>query len=359
MEGSKTPKKRSGKRGWLKWLLTIAVLIVIALGLVLFWAYQASRPAPGGKSIRFTIKSGETVKQLAQDLQDKHLIRSAFMFEVKARLSKSGSSIKAGKYKISQGTSLSEILHELATGHTVVQSVKVTIPEGYTVVQIGGLLQKDGICSKQSFINQVQHGTFTESFLQNLPRHKGVRYRLEGYLFPDTYELDKNEDPHRIVNEMLQDFQKHIQPVLSTLQKQNQPLWKVITKASLVVKEAKVEKERPIIVSVLNNRLNHKPPMPLQIDATIEYIIGYHAQLSDKDLKVKSPYNTYLHAGLPPGPIASPGMQSIKAVIHPAHTQYLYYVAKYNGTGEHYFAKTYKQQLKNEAKSQSNYKQNG
>ncbi|QQE77366.1 endolytic transglycosylase MltG [Alicyclobacillus sp. SO9] len=356
-ENNNSPKHSRRRRRWIKWLLILVGVVLVAVATGLVWAYQASRPEPGSKPIQFAVKRGETVKQLAKDLQSKRLVKSALMFEVRVRLSKAGSAIKAGDYQISQGTSLSEILNKLVAGDT--RSIKVTIPEGYTVSQMSALLQKDGICSKSAFINQVQHGTFTESFVKNLPQRSGVRYRLEGYLFPDTYQFYKNEDPHRIVNEMLQDFQKHLQPYMKTIQAQNQPLWTVITKASLVVKEAKVETERPVIASVINNRLHHKPPMPLQIDSTIEYIIGYRAQLSDKNLKVKSPYNTYLHTGLPPGPIASPGMQSILAVIHPAHTQYLYYVAKYNGTGEHYFAKTYKQQLKNEAKSRANYKKNG
>ncbi|MCL6625664.1 MAG: endolytic transglycosylase MltG [Alicyclobacillus shizuokensis] len=128
----------------------------------------------------------------------------------------------------------------------------------------------------------------------------------------------------------------------------------VVTEASLIEKEAKVDAERPLIASVINNRLHHRPPMKLQIDATIEYILGHRDVVTVEDTHVDNPYNTYLHPGLPPGPIASPGLASIRAVLHPAHTDYLYYVAKNDGSGEHYFAATYAQQLRNEARSQHN-----
>ena len=124
----------------------------------------------------------------------------------------------------------------------------------------------------------------------------------------------------------------------------------------MVEKEAKVAFERPIIASVINNRLQHQPPMKLQIDATVLYVIGHRNIVTDADLKAQSPYNTYLNYGLPPGPIANPGMASIMAVIHPAKTKYLYYVVKNDGTGEDYFATTYAQQRHNIALSQANLK---
>jgi UPF0755 protein len=295
------------------------------------------------------------MRQIATAMENRQLIRSAFAFELYARFSGHTGNLLAGHYALARGMSVSEILSILEGGKTEVDVIKVTIPEGFTVIQIAERLSEYGVCSQSEFLSEVQTGSFSEPFLALIHENKNVKYRLEGYLFPDTYNFDKQEAAHDIINEMLLDFQSRVGgSVLKTATKEGKSLTEVITEASLIEKEARVDKERPIIASVINNRLAAKPSMRLQLDATIEYILGHQNIVTDADLRVNNPYNTYLYPGLPPGPIANPGLLSIEAVLHPSLTDYYYYVVKNNGSGEHYFATTFAMQLHNEQLSQHN-----
>lgn len=223
-----------------------------------------------------------------------------------------------------------------------VTMVKVTIPEGYSNEQIGQALQKAGLVIEKDFINQVENWSDNNYwFLQGLHNNK---HKLDGFLFPATYTFSKNESSKIIINEMLKAFEMHIDPYKDDITANKLNIRKVVIISSLIEKEAAKDVDRPKIASVIYNRLNKN--MPLQIDATIQYIVGHKDKLYNKDLSVKSPYNTYLNKGLPPSPICSPGTKSINAAIHPARTGYLYYVLN-SKTNEHIFSKTYAEQIKN------------
>ncbi|RIV18900.1 endolytic transglycosylase MltG [Alicyclobacillaceae bacterium I2511] len=333
----------------------LAATVVLILLMLSGWGYTASRPLPAGPKKMLVVHSGETVDEVAAAVANLGLVRSGFLFRWYVTLHGDASSLQAGTYQFAPGLNISQMVAAMVHGEVYLPVVKVTIPEGFTVVQIANRLATAGVCSQQSFLRAEQQDKFTEPFLQQIPNNKEIRYRLEGYLFPDTYMFEKQEPARQVLNTMLQDFALHINStVMAEIQKSGQTLPQVITIASMVEREAEVPSERPIIASVIDNRLRLK--MHLRIDSTIEYIVGYTSIVTYKDLKVPSPYNTYLHRGLPPGPISNPGMASIDAAIHPAHTNFLYYVARYDGTGRHYFATTFAQQLKNEALSQQNYK---
>ncbi|MFT8313126.1 MAG: endolytic transglycosylase MltG [Clostridium sp.] len=225
-----------------------------------------------------------------------------------------------------------------------VNTVKVTIPEGYTNEQIGQALQKSGIVTEKDFINEVENWTDDNYwFLKGVPNDK---HKLDGFLYPATYSFPKNASSKTIINEMLKTFAINIEPSKNYITENKLNIRNVVITASLVEKEAEKDVDRPKIASVIYNRLNKN--MPLQIDATILYVIGHRDKLYNKDLAVPSPYNTYLNKGLPPSPICNPGTKSINAAIHPANTNYLYYVLN-SKTNEHVFSETYADHAKNVA----------
>lgn len=340
----------------------IVVCILIALIATLLWyknALQAVNPN-NTKTVDITVQSGESVRDVAVDLKQHGLIKSDNAFLWYYRNHRSGSGVQAGKYAIAPSMTPATIVQMLTHGKVIQNTITVTIPEGYNVNDIAARLQQKGVCSKTAFLNEVQHGTFTEPFLNQLKGRKNIRYRLEGYLFPDTYQFEPHQSAHDVVNRMLLDFQNRVmtKQTEAALSAQHMTLNHLITEASIVQNEARVNKERPIIASVINNRLHLG--MKLQVDATVEYAIGHHISVvTDADTRINSPFNTYVVTGLPPGPIDAPGLKSIEAVLHPAHTEYVYYVAKGDGSGEHYFSRTYQEQLHNEALRAQNLQKAG
>ncbi len=348
--------RKQRKFRWWWWLAgAFALICLCGLGSAA-WVYGQLRPPVGAReAVDFRVEPGESVSAVALDLERAGLIRNAFVFRLYVKYKAAGQTFQAGHYKLVRGTSIAGLISTLSHGDVVNTAVTVTIPEGYTVVEIADKLAAQGICGKSQFLNEVQRGSFDEPFLQNLPRGKAVKYRLEGYLFPDTYAFERGESAHQVVEEFLANFARHIDgAVTEQMQARGLTLPQLLTEASLVEKEARVDKERPIIADVIQNRLQRH--MKLQIDATLEYILGHKDVLTEKDTQVDDPYNTYRNAGLPPGPIANPGMASIQAVLNPAKTNYLYYVVKNDGSGQHYFATTYQEQLHNEALSRQNLK---
>ena len=317
------------------------VLLIGGFGYLAWWNWATEPYSTSGNSEKITIASGTTASQLAEELQQRQLIRSAFAFVYLARKQQTDFKIYVGDYLLSPTMSPDEIIKILLKS-SALADIRVTIPEGYSTEQIIGLLVSKGIGSKEEFTKVVMEDSFPYPFLQGAP--KGI-HRLEGYLFPNTYAIDSKTSPHAVIDMFLQQFAKELTPAvqkhLDTM-KLTVPQW--VTIGSLVEKEAVKESDRPLIASVIMNRL--KSNQPLQIDATIQFLLGTpKPKLYNKDLQIPSPYNTYLHLGLPPGPIANPGHASLQAALDPAQTDFLYYVAKKDGY--HVFAKTYAQHLKN------------
>lgn len=359
------PLNEKPRRVWrYVWIVIGGVIlcIIIALISVFSWYKHALQPAAAGKSpIQVEIAHGESVRDVANQLAEKGLIRSATAFMVYYRGHHGTLNVQAGKYELSPSMSPAQIISKLTHGEVVSESIAVTIPEGFNVMEIATRLADAGVCSKADFLQAEEHGTFSQPFLKQLAKRKHIRYRLEGFLFPDTYDFQPKESATAVINEMLNDFQRRVltSSTKSQMAAKNMTLNHLITEASLIENEAEVEQERPVIASVINNRL--RKGMLLQVDATVEYALGHHVSVvtEAETRDTKSPYNTYLVHGLPPGPIDSPGLKSIEAVLHPASTDYLYYVAKGDGSGEHYFSKTYAGQLHNEHLRAQNLKQAG
>lgn len=312
----------------------LAFILIILAAIYLLTSLSPVSQADGGREVVVTIPPSATA-QMAGDILSQHkLLRSPLAFNLYARYTGLDSRIKAGQYTLSDSLSTPALLKELVKGCQAEQSF--TVPEGYTTAQIADLLAENGLADREEFLRVVAREKFSYPFIKGLP--EGER-RLEGYLFPDTYQVDGESSETSIIDTML----KHFAGVIEELDYQAQAekngftLHEALTIASLVEREAMVDEERALIAGVIYNRL--RIDMPLQVDATVQYALGETKPiLYYGDLEVDSPYNTYKIYGLPPGPIAMPGRNSLVAAVQPAATEYLYYVARPDGT--HLFAAT-------------------
>lgn len=326
--------------GILRWIVLLC--LVGGFGFLSWWSWAIKPYSTSGNSVKITISPGATAGQLAEELKDRQLIRSAFMFRYLARERQEDFKLYVGDYQIAPTMPPREIINRLISRSVSLETNMVTIPEGYTTQQIIELLVQKGIGTQEEYTKVVTEANFPYPFLKDAP--KGI-HRLEGYLFPNTYDISVETTPYEAIDLLLRQFKKELTPdVEKQLNTMKLTVAQWVTLGSLIEKEAMKAEDRPLIASVLMNRL--KINQPLQIDATIQFLLGTpKPKLTYQDLQIPSPYNTYLHAGFPPGPIANPGHASLQAVLNPAQTNYRYYVAK--NDGYHVFAETYAEHLKN------------
>ncbi len=300
------------------------------LGLMLVFAllgfYTAPRVLGNGSKELVNVSPGENAAQIGGFLERKGIIRSAVAFALWVRLNGLGTKLQAGVYALGPGMSLEQVIGLLVEGK--VTGIRLTIPEGFTVDQIASLLQAKGIVSRRSFAAATTEGRYGLPFTPGGPR---VSVALEGYLFPATYRFYPKEKAKAVVGAMTARFRAALTAAdLARIRKAGWSVPQVVTLASIVQREAKYKKDMPVVAAIFANRLHLG--MPLQSDATIEYILPKtKAALTLSDIRRPSPYNTYLHSGLPPGPICNPGEAAIRAVIHPAKVGYLYFFNLPNG----------------------------
>jgi UPF0755 protein len=317
---------------------SIAVAVASAVALVVLfgvaWFNAGLRPVSSDTTTTLVVIKPARVKQLSGLLEAQGLIRSASAFRLmaKGRVALKGEQAQAGAYDLSPSMSAEEIWARLCAGK--VAQRRVTFPEGFTVEQMAGRLAERLQVPPEAFVDAAQGAKASRDVGFRLPRGP-----LEGYLFPSTYSFAVGGKPQLMVGEMLVAFQRAFaQPYREELARRELTLHQVVTLASLVEREARVPAERALIAGVLQNRLDKG--MRLECDATVQYALGGHkSRLLYQDLKVDSPYNTYLHAGLPPGPICNPGLACLKAALFPTKTDYLFYVARRNG--HHLFTRTF------------------
>lgn len=360
-EKDRTSKRRRGSRGRkvIAALLVLLLLFAMAGGAAAFYVYQQMQPVDGGGQVvekQVTIPSGSTVLEIAELLEQQGLIRNATVFRYYVRAKGVGSQLQAGTYRFQTGVTLDQLLDKMVRGEVVKDTVRFTIPEGLNVEQIATTLAQQGLVDKQAFLREVNEGDFSQfSFVASIPRKEGRKYRLEGYLFPETYEVNKGASEHEIIVKMLAQFEKEWKPEwLEELAKRKLSMDEAVTLASIVEREVVVDKERPLVAGVFYNRLRDE--WLLESCATVQFVLGKQRdRILYEDLKVESPYNTYLHPGLPPGPIASPGRASLEAVVRPAEHDYYFFVTKKDGSSEHYFSKTYEEHLARDAKSRGSW----
>lgn len=323
----------------------VGLAVIILIGF-LSQLSPVSKPAQA-RDVIVRIPPEATAAQVAEILKQKEVIKSPVVFRVYSRYQGMDGQLKAGEYRISTSLSTPEVLHELIDGRLDVQTI--TVPEGFTTERLADLLVENGLVARDQFFLSLANDHFPYLFVQGLP--SGSSRRLEGYLYPDTYQLTRGSGEHAVVELMLSRFEKEIND-LNYVEKASRAgltLNEAVTIASMIESEARVDQERPLIAGVIFNRL--QLTMPLQIDATVQYALnGHKERIYYKDLEVDSPYNTYRITGLPPGPIAMPGRSSLLAAVNPAQTNDLYYVAKPDGT--HAFAATLEEHNLNREKYQ-------
>ncbi len=299
--------------------------------------YAASLPPTGdGGDALVRIPEGAGDREVAEILHENRLIRSRTAFSIIRHIGYEGRPFIAGVYRIPRDARLFAILDRLINGDIATE--KVTIPEGFTVRQIAARLADRGVTDGKEFLQLASSGA--SRFGLDTPGGS-----LEGYLFPDTYFLPYDTPAEQVIRRMLDNLERRVIHRLGKeIERSGRSLHEVLTIASLIEREAKVPEDRPLISSVIENRL--RLGMPLQIDATVLYAQGEHKpRVLYRDLEVESDYNSYRRRGLPPGPIANPGLACIEAALRPAKTDYLFYVAASDGS--HLFATTYEEHRAN------------
>ncbi len=333
---------RKSRRSWGRWLGAVALAAVLfTVGYTWYVFQPVSMHSTQYDYI--TVMPGQSADSIAAMLQQRGIIRSSLAFRILSRLDHLSRTLKSGVYRLSPDQSLTRILHGMRDGNVVV--IKVTIPEGFTVRQIVSRLVGDHIGSL------AQYRRLESAPFPGMPKPlKGVRDPLEGFLFPATYSFPYGVTARQALETMWQTFQTKTKMLYRTSHTTlSYGEW--VTLASIVQQEDKNPQDAPKIAAVFLNRMKIK--MPFQSDATVRYALGRQAAagLTYADLQVASPYNTYLHLGLPPGPITNPGLIALRAALHPAPVPYLYFLGLRNGSD--LFATTYQQHLANIAYANS------
>lgn len=338
---------REKHKKWKALLLTSAIVNIVCIAALVNYYKVAisSMDANNPKEIYLEIPSGSNSSKIASILKENGLIRSELVFKLTLKKNNSENSLKAGYYTLTTGMSLEEIINELSKGGKNTNVVRFTIPEGYELKLIAEKLAKEGLVDKNRFLELASDKKYFEDrfpFLSELNDGQS----LEGYLFPSTYEVYIGASEEQIIEKMLAEFEKVFEEkVKGDMNNVNLNLNEVVTLASIIEREAKRDDERALISAVFHNRLNID--MPLQSCATVQYALGERKEvLTEEDTRIQSEYNTYIHKGLPPAPIASPGEKSLIAAVNPADVDYLYFRTKEDGTGAHTFSRTYEEHLK-------------
>ncbi len=288
-------------------------MLLLLGGLVLGAAVPGEDPL-----VEVVIPPGLSATATAELLSARGVIRSSLLFRLTARFTGAERRLKPGTYRLKPGLGVRAALRALTAGTS--NAVRVLIPEGFSARQIAERLEGNGLCKASEFLKVVE------------PR------RLEGYLFPTTYQIDKSWDASRIADRMHEEFRKRIPPEFErAASRPAMTLHQLLTLASIVEREAVIASEKPMIAAVYLNRLRGR--RMLEADPTVQYALGYWKKgLTYADLRHPSPYNTYNHFGLPPGPICNPGLDSFLAVLSPARTDAIFFVA--DAKGGHTFTGT-------------------
>ena len=327
----------------------LGMLLVLAVLGAIYLIYSA---AVGGDDVqaregpvKVEVVKGDTLSDVADKLEAAGVIKSAFVFKLQARYEGYGTEVQTGRYTFERGQDTDVIFHKLAAGKAV-PTIAVTVPEGLTLDETAQTVAKGSGVPAARFEQAARETDYDYAFLE----HPGIR-TTEGYLYPARYDFEKGVTAQQIVDRLLGQYLVVTQDLDVAGARAHLGLTEhqIVTVASLIEKEAASPQEKPLVASVIYNRLDRD--MPLQIDATIQYALERPKEkLSLQDLKVDSPYNTYENKGLPPGPICSPGRESLEAALNPEQTSYLYYVLKADGQS-HFFTSDYQDFLRAKARA--------
>lgn len=334
-------QRRSGSR----FLIALGAVVLLAALFLAGWIYEASQPPQPGQSqpVQVHVAAGDTVDEVGKILARQGVIRSPILFDIWSRYMKLSAHLRAGTYVMTRGWTLGHVLSRLSHGDILIY--RVTIPEGFTVHQIVERLVQDHVARKAALEAAIRTG------IPQLKVPAGVRDPVEGFLFPDTYDIPAGTTARQVVLIMWNDFLRRTQRLRPQLAAHGLTLWQWVTMASMIQAEDRYPADAPKIAAVFYNRL--KIGMKIQSDATVRYALGPSVKgaLTYQDLTVASPYNTYVRTGLPVGPIDCPGLIALRAALNPAPVPYLYFVS--TPTGQDLFASTYAQHQANVTKAEA------
>ena len=322
----------------MQWFIAILFLLPAALGIPGVLAYnwvdhQLHQPAnPSSAKVRFVVPQGATFHEVADTLHRAGLIDSVTVFDLYARYKNLDRNVQAGAYQLSRNLNMVQILAALQTATP--DEVFDTIPEGYTIKKTAARLDQAGVIKGSDYIAQAVAGQYNYDFLKDLPPGTS----LEGFLFPDTYLIPRNGTAKQLITQQLDAFSTHWNDTRKAEAAQRRlNALQIMTIASMIEREARFDDDRPLVASVIYNRLS--AGWALQVDATVLYAKGvWQSSVTAQDRMIQSPYNTYLHTGLPPGPIANPGLKAIDAALKPDQTGYFFYLS--DPQGHNHYAKT-------------------
>ena len=300
------------------------------------------------KEVKIEVKRGASTEEIAQVVYDNGLTSNKLWFRLQSKLFKFDGKYKEGIFSLNTNMDDKRMMELLTTDKVVEQeNVRVTIPEGFTILQIATRLEELGLIKKEEFLKAAEEREYEYDFLSDFTHSK--KYKLEGYLFPDTYFIRKDATAEEIIVRMLNRFEDITNKYKQELANLPYSFDEIITIASIIEQEAKLDEERAIIAGVMYNRLTDT--MKLQMCSTVQYALGKRtANLSYDDLAVESPYNTYMYAGLPAGAICSPGEASIRAAFQPENHDYYFFVVSEPEKGSHAFSATAGEHANNKAK---------
>jgi UPF0755 protein len=292
---------------------------------------------PNIRELNFTLTETTSIEEISEWLYENDFISHKNWFVLQAKFGSIDKKLRPGSYSVTSSMSNDEILALLsATEKEQAKEVKFTIPEGFTIVQIANRLDAEGIVTKEDFLKAVNEREYDYAFLKDIP--KETKYKLEGYLFPDTYIVREGASAEEVIIRMLNRFESIISQYTQFLHNSPYSLHELLAVASIIEQEARLAEERPIIAGVIYNRLDAN--MKLQMCSTVQYVLEKRkANLSYDDLEVESPYNTYKYDGLPVGPICAPGEDSILAALSPEENPYYFFVLKDATSGAHAFGR--------------------
>lgn len=344
-------RRQAGKTSLVKKILLGIVIAVVAvvgfLGISMLSEYNSSNKGTD-ETIMIEVAQGEGVWDIAAKLKENNLIDYEAIFYFKVRNTGADARLRYGTFTFHKECGLTEIIEVLTSGGAQKESVMFTVPEGYSIEMIAKKLEAENICTEEEFLQAVQQD-YDYWFLESIPDKKDIKYKLQGFLFPETYAITDDMTAEDIVKVMLKQFDKAFtEEMRARMDTLGKDVFTVVVEASIIEREAKVPEERPMISGVIRNRLDIG--MKLQMCPTALYPItdgNYDKNfVTIEDTQFDSPYNTYVYAGLPVGPIANPGAMSLEAALNPVEHEYLFYhTNEEKKDGSHIFTKTYQEHV--------------
>ncbi|MBE6051662.1 MAG: endolytic transglycosylase MltG [Clostridium sp.] len=327
------------KNSKMRKLKLMILIIAILLSGVFYYKSVLNKPLKSDSStIEIKVSEGEAFNSVIEKLDSKGYLRNKYILKAGVKLEDLNTNLLPGTYEVKEDISLEKLLEILNSDDANTNQRVVSIPEGYSIDNIAKRLEENKICSKEEFLNAIKNYTVPKYVKKN----SNKKYNLEGYLFPDTYFFDEDTTADDVIKAMLSNFESKISEIQDEtgIKIKDDDIETIITKASLIEKETVLDEERPLVSSVIENRLAKK--MKLQFCSTVNYVVGYDGKelLNNSDINVDSLYNTYKNEGLPVGPITNPGKESIIAALNPAKTDYLYFVLLKGQGGKQHFSIT-------------------